>query len=81
MSFQAFNDIILPKQFILSLNYTYQGKNIYYTIENSKYNSVDIGIRKSLFNNTLRLNPEARDIFNGVKEKINLILKTHLFIK
>lgn len=69
VSFQAFNDIILPKQFILSLNYTYQGKNIYYTIENSKYNRVDIGIRKSLFNNTLRLNLEARDIFNGVKEK------------
>lgn len=67
--FRAYNDIILPQQFTVSLNYLYQSENIYYTMKRGDYNRLDIGLRKSLLDNTLKLNIEVRDIFNWTKER------------
>ncbi|MDR1115742.1 MAG: outer membrane beta-barrel protein [Tannerella sp.] len=67
--FKAYNDFMLPHEFVLSCNFNYQSDRQEAFIESKSYQRIDTGIRKSLFNNTLRLNLMVYDIFDWVKDK------------
>lgn len=41
-------------------------------IDNGHYQNLDLGIRKLLFDNIIKLNFEIRDIFNWMKEKYSM---------
>ncbi|GAB6123471.1 outer membrane beta-barrel protein [Dysgonomonas termitidis] len=68
LSFRAYNDFTLPYNFILSLNFSYQSNFSYYLMDMRHYEKIDLGLRKSFFENRLKLNLEIRDVFNWVKE-------------
>jgi len=65
--FNAYNDFTLPGGFVLSCNFRYQSDRQDAFIESKSYQSFDAGVRKSFFNNALRLNLMVYDIFNWVK--------------
>ena len=67
--FRAYNDFILPESFVLSCNFRYQSDCAYYYIKLQSQQQFDLGLRKSLFENRIRLNLEFYDIFNWVKEQ------------
>lgn len=67
--FRAYNDFILPKSFVLSCNFKYQSDYNYYYIKSQSQQRLDLGLRKSLFDNRMRLNLEFYDIFNREKEQ------------
>ena len=68
-SIRSYNDFALPYNFTLSLNFNYQTNYYHYLMKRKHNESIDLGIRKSLMNNQLRLNLEVRDIFNWMSEK------------
>jgi hypothetical protein len=61
--FQFFNDIVLPKDYIVSANFEYVGKNNEYIVANSPYKYVDLGVRKYFLDKKLLIHLEATDIF------------------
>lgn len=69
LSFRTYNDLVLPNGFTLSINFSYQSNYSYYLTNMKHYERIDLGLRKSLFNNSLKLNIEVRDIFDWVKER------------
>ncbi|MDR2805295.1 MAG: outer membrane beta-barrel protein, partial [Dysgonamonadaceae bacterium] len=73
-SLRAFNDFILPFGLVLSCNYRFQSDEQNSFFESKKYQRLDLGIRKSFFNNSLRCNLTVFDVFNWVKEKNHMQL-------
>jgi hypothetical protein len=67
--FQWFNDIMLFKEYLLSVNFIYQGKNNNYTEINSGYKCLDISVRKYFFNKQILINLQANDIFKWMNDK------------
>ena len=63
------NDIVLPEEFILSINYDYHSKRHFYLEENKGYHYTDIGIRRSFLNNRLLVNLQGTDVFQWIKEQ------------
>jgi hypothetical protein len=72
--FKAYNDFTLPKSFVFSCNFRYQSdyNNCYIKTKGQK--QIDLGVRKSLLDNKLKLNLEIYDIFNWVKEQYDMNL-------
>ena len=68
-SFRTYNDFVLPYDFTFSFNFSYQSNYSYYLMNMKHYERIDLGLRKSLFNNSLKLNLEVRDVFDWVKER------------
>jgi len=67
--FMVFNDFLLPQGFVLSCNFRYRSDIQDALFESKSYQRIDLGLRKSFFKNTLRLNLMVYDIFNWVKDK------------
>ncbi|MDR1408555.1 MAG: outer membrane beta-barrel protein [Tannerella sp.] len=65
--FRAYNDLALPAGFVLSLNFLYQSNSMYGYVESKGYQRFDAGLRKSFFDNALRLNLMGYDLFDRVK--------------
>jgi hypothetical protein len=77
-----YNNITLPHEYLISVNFNYKGKNIYYTCIIDEYKSLDLGLRKSFFNKKLSFNLNLTDAFkwiNAYGEKIetNQISRIH----
>lgn len=66
--FRFYNDFTLPYGIILSGNFRYQSDAQEASYELKSWKRADIGIRKSILNNSLRFNLMVYDIFNWVKE-------------
>jgi hypothetical protein len=64
----AYNDFTLPSGFVLSGNFRYITKVNQYYQEGASRKQLDFGLRKSLFNNSLRLNLMFYDVFDWTKE-------------
>ncbi len=67
-SFRAYNDVTLPLDFLLSVNFNYMTRFQYMLIDVEHYQRLDLGIRKSFLNNQLKLNLEVLDVFNWMKQ-------------
>jgi hypothetical protein len=67
-SFRAYNDFTLPLGFVLSCNFRYQSDQMDGFFESKGYERFDLGLRKSFFDNSLRLNLMVYDIFDWTKE-------------
>jgi hypothetical protein len=67
--FRLYNDFTLPSGFVLSCNFLYQSDLQDAFVESNGYRRLDAGIRKSFFNNVLRLNLMVYDIFDWVNDK------------
>jgi len=63
---KVYNDFVLPSSFIFSCNFSYYNDYYYYLSKIKGNKRLDLGLRKSLFNNRLRLNLDGFDIFNWV---------------
>lgn len=72
LSVKSYNDFALPKKFILSANYNFSTNSRDMLIDNGHYQNLDLGIRKLLLDNIIKLNFEIRDIFNWMKEKYSM---------
>jgi hypothetical protein len=66
--FRAYNDFTLPLGFVLSCNFRYQSDRMDGFFESKSYERLDLGLRKSLFDNSLRLNLTIYDVFDWVEE-------------
>ena len=74
---RIYNDFTLPYTFILSCNYMYYS-DVYMTNFKSKsYQQINVELRKSLFENRLRLNMVVNDVFNQAKD--NTYIQMHDF--
>lgn len=67
--FRIYNDFTFPLGFVLSFNYRFYSDRQEIFFETKKYQSLDLGLRKSFMNNSLRLNLMCYDIFNLVNER------------
>jgi hypothetical protein len=67
--FSAYNDFTLPLGIVFSCNFRYQSKEQYAFIESQAFQRIDVGLRKSFFENTLRLNLMIYDVFDWVEEE------------
>jgi hypothetical protein len=76
-SFDIFNDIILPKEYIISVHLLYQGKLNYYVAEYAEYKTLELGLRKTFLNDKLSVHLQADDVFKWLKDiktiKINTV--------
>ncbi|MCL1938485.1 MAG: outer membrane beta-barrel protein [Candidatus Azobacteroides sp.] len=80
--FQFFNDIVLPKQTVFSINFTYKGKNNRYcTVENYGYKTIDIELRKSFLDNKLLICLRGKDMFNWINNKQDIMINNISFLK
>jgi hypothetical protein len=79
--FQSFNEIVFPKKYILSVNFTYQGKSNLYLIETAGYKNLDIGLRKSFLDEKLHLNLQVNDVFDWMTDKITVKTNNISYIK
>ncbi|WP_068472186.1 TonB-dependent receptor domain-containing protein [Saccharicrinis aurantiacus] len=59
-----YNDLVLLKEYVLSINFNFQSDFDYYITGVEEYKSIDIRLRKSFFDNKLSVNILASDIFN-----------------
>jgi hypothetical protein len=62
--FRAYNDFTLPYGFVLSCNFRYQSDEQYNFLESTGSQRLDVGLRKSLLDNALRLNLMVYDVFD-----------------
>jgi hypothetical protein len=67
--FQFFNDVVFPKEYIFFAHFECAGKNNEYIVENARYGSLNLGLRKSFFNKNLLLNIQVSDIFQWITAK------------
>ena len=72
--FRVYNDFILPYSLVLSCNYLYFSDTYTSNVETKSYQQVNIGLRKSFFQNRLSMNLTVNDIFNQSKIKSNMQL-------
>jgi hypothetical protein len=72
--FRAYNDFTLPLGLVLSCNFRYQSDQTDAFFETKGYQRIDLGLRKSFFDNSLRLNLMVYDIFDWVEEKNHMQL-------
>jgi hypothetical protein len=72
--FRMYNDFTLPSEFVLSCNFYYRSDLQEAFITAKGYRRLDAGVRKSFFDNTLRLNLMVNDIFDRVKENDHIQL-------
>ncbi|MDR3219048.1 MAG: outer membrane beta-barrel family protein, partial [Dysgonamonadaceae bacterium] len=72
--FRAYNDFTLPLGIVLSCNFSYRSDVVQYYLKGKAYERLDLGLRKSFFDNALRLNLMVYDILNGVKEQSHIQL-------
>jgi hypothetical protein len=70
--FNAYNDFTLPAGFVLSLNFRYRSPAMQYFMEGKESKQLDMVIRKSFFNNSLRFNLSVFDIFDWNEERANI---------
>jgi hypothetical protein len=70
--FTAYNDFTLPFGFVLSCNFRYRTDAMQYYMESKNTQKVDLGLRKSLLNNSLRLNITVYDIFDWTREQATI---------
>jgi hypothetical protein len=80
-SLDFFNDIIFPKEYIFSIHLVYQGKLNYYVAEYEGYKSVEVGLRKSFFDNKLSVNLQADDVFKWLKDTKIIEINTISYIQ
>jgi hypothetical protein len=66
--FRAYNDFTLPFGFVFSCNFQYQSRQQYVYFESKGYRRIDAGLRKSFFDNSLRLNLMVYDLFDRVDQ-------------
>jgi hypothetical protein len=71
-SFQFFNDLVFPKEFIFSANFIYEGKSYSYMAEIGEYKTLELGLRKSFFDKKLSFNLQAYDIFGWIKDSVKM---------
>jgi hypothetical protein len=71
-SLQWVNDILLPKETIVSLHFVYQGKSNYYVIKQGEYKMLDLGIRKTFFDKRLSVNLQVSDVFKWITDKTRI---------
>ena len=67
--FKIYNDFTMLEGFVLSCNFLYQSDGVQYYTQGKSYKCLDLGVRKSFFNNSLRLNLTVYDIFDWMKEE------------
>jgi hypothetical protein len=72
--FRVYNDFTLPLGLVLSCNFRYQSDRQDAFFETKGYQRIDLGLRKSFFDNALRLNLMVYDIFDWVKENNSMQL-------
>jgi hypothetical protein len=65
--FTAYNDFTLPAKFVFSCNFIWQSDWQYNFVGSKSYRKLDVGMRKSFFDNALRLNLMIYDIFDWEK--------------
>lgn len=70
--FRAFNDLTLPYRWVLSCNFHYQSGQQIANYETNSFKRLDLGMRKSFFDNSLRINLMVYDVFDWSKEKSHL---------
>jgi hypothetical protein len=70
----AYNDFVLPASIIISCNFIHYSDYNYYLTKVEGNNELDFGIRKSFYNNRLRLNLDIFDIFNWVNVRNKIML-------
>ncbi|OJV84307.1 MAG: hypothetical protein BGO34_07205 [Bacteroidia bacterium 44-10] len=68
-TFRAYNDFTLPLGWVLSCNFLHWSDRQDAFFETKGYQRLDLGLRKSVFDNSLRMNLMVYDIFNGVKDE------------
>ena len=79
--FSINNEFILPKNYILSLNYQYEGKNNHYAVEFDKIESIDIGLRKYFFDKKLLVNLQVTDLLNQINNRLYVEVNTVSYTK
>jgi len=62
--FNTYNDITLPLGFVVSCNLQYRTPSMLYYTESRERKQLDLSLRKSLLNNSLRFNLSIYDVFN-----------------
>jgi hypothetical protein len=62
--FNLYNDLTLPMGFVLSCNFQYMTPPMQYYMEGGERKQLDLVLRKSLFDNTLRFNLSVYDVFD-----------------
>ncbi|MDR3218624.1 MAG: outer membrane beta-barrel protein [Dysgonamonadaceae bacterium] len=75
-SFDFFNDIVLPKETVFSLNFNYQGKSNNYAIAYNEYKCIEAGIRKYFFSKKLLVNLQFSDLFDWVNTQTTVEINT-----
>jgi hypothetical protein len=63
------NTITFPRQYILSVDFDYLGKNNFYVIEYDQYAALNLGIRKSFFDDKLSVQLQVTDCFQWIKDR------------
>jgi hypothetical protein len=66
---QFYNEIVFPKEYILSVNFDYLGKSNNYVMERKALKSLNLGIRKSFFDKKLSFNLQAYDVFKWISRE------------
>ena len=67
--FKAYNDFTLPLGWVFSCNFQYQSDEQEGFVEEMRWKRLDLGLRKSVLNNSLRFNLMVYDVFNWVDDK------------
>jgi len=71
------NNFGLPKNYIISIDYDYQGNMYEYAFYAKEVHQVDLGIRKSFFKKALDVKVELQDVFNSQKNRFEMDLGTY----
>lgn len=74
------NDLILPRDLIVSLYFNYQNETNYYLVRDKGYTEFNIRVRKSFLDKKLNLNLYGGDIFNMKKEENKIQVKDYNMI-
>ena len=64
-SLRAYNDFTLPLGWVISCNFIHWSDRQSAYFETMSYNRLDLGLRKSFFDNALRMNLMVYDVFNS----------------
>ncbi|MDR0506137.1 MAG: outer membrane beta-barrel family protein [Dysgonamonadaceae bacterium] len=62
------NTVIFPRQYILSIDFNWQGKSNLYAIEYDQYAYLNLGIRKSFLDDNLSVQLQLTDCFQWIKD-------------
>ena len=73
------NNIILPKNYIFSIDYTYQSRSNYYSFFVKSDKKLNLRLKKAFFNDKLIFNIAANDIFNWSKNRYTLKIDNYKF--